>query len=781
MQTRNSALMNEKINIKEILDKLLSKWHYVLITLAVMLPLAGLYIYFAKEVYLVRASILLSGEVKNGLNTEKFLKGMELLSSHTELEDEVGILKSYGLSQNTVKKLDFGISYHQKFNLRSVERYHSSFPFSIVLDSTISQIADVPIYIERLTDSTFNVKVEAKHASTYNFYTSKEDGTIENVSIDDICMAGKKFARPHLSFTLKINKGVPFEGPSNYHFVVHNLDALADAYRGDLDIKPISRESNMVEVSFKSNNAMKGVLFLNTLLDVYRANELSKKNQLGLKTIKFIDDQLGGVTDELRQVESSLETFRTRSNILDINTTAENLTKNLDKLEDEKSGLELKLKYYRYIAASLEKENDLKSINAPSTFGLEDPILNNLLLELTRLKQERIGLNYSTKEENPVVEVLDMKIANVKKTLVENVKNFIGASTQALADLNTKIEDVKRNVQGLPRSERELVNIKRRFDFNDNVYNYLLEKRAEAGIAIASNTVEKTIVDRARLVGYGPVTPNKKLILMLTGLFSVILSIGLIIFNDVVYDNIITTKDLERSSAIPVIGSIPHASKVERTNTIVANGRSLIGESFRSLRVNLQYLTLGNDNHVVGITSTVECEGKTFCSVNLAVAMARSGKKVIVIDGDMRKPKVAVSFHLSNEKGLSSYLVGNSQLGEIVRPTEIKGLDVITSGPIPPNPLEMIGHPRMEELITNLKKMYHAIIIDSPPMGFVSEYIILMKYTNANIYVVRSGYTSRIHLEKINRLYDEQKIKNVSILLNDLKTSLNGYHHYAYR
>ena len=497
----------------------------------------------------------------------------------------------------------------------------------------------------------------------------------------------------------------------------------------------------------------------------------------GFKTIKFIDDQLGGVSNDLKQVESSLESFRSRNSILDINTTAENLTKNLDKLESDKSILAQKLKYYQYIAAALAKETNLKNIGAPSTFGFEDPLLNNLLMELTRLNQERIGLNYSSKEGNPVAEVLELKISSVKRSLSENVNNFIEASSQALRDLNNRISDIRRVVQGLPRSERELVNIKRQFDFNDNVYNYLLEKRAEAGIAIASNTVEKTIVDHAKQVGSGPISPNKKVILILTVLASLVFSIGLIIFKEVINDNIITIKDVERNSNIPFIGIVSHGSKNERASVIVAHTKSAIGESFRSLRVNLQYLTLGNENSVIGITSSVESEGKTFCSANLAVAMAQSGKRTIIIDSDLRRPKVATSFHLKNEKGLSSYLIGSCPLKDIINVTSIKGLDVITSGPIPPNPLDLIGLPKMEELINTLKQTYSTIIIDSPPIGFVSEYIILMKYTNANIYVVRSNYTNRFLLDKINRLYDENKIKNVSILLNDFKSSVNGYNY----
>lgn len=767
--------MDEKINIKAIIQKLTSRWYYFFFALLVALPLAYVYNEFADNIYQVRASILLNGQVKNGMDSEKFLKGMELLTSHTEIEDEIGILKSYNQVGSTIQKLDFGISYFEKQNFKTFERYGSEYPFKVELDSTVNQIVNVPIFIKRTSTKTYSVHVDAKNAGTYNFYTNQPTEQLPVASIDHTRANDKPFVDKNLSFRIKFNRPYESEGGEKvYFFVIHDLGSLTESYLDKMDIKPISRESNIVEINVRGRIPKKEIVFLNTLLDVYLTNELHKRNQLGLKTIGFIDDQLSGVSNELRQAEGSLESFRSRNNILNINATADNLTKNLDRLETDKSTLELKLKYYKYIAGEMNT-GDLKTIQTPSTFGLEDPLLNNLVLELSRLTQERIGLNYSTKEGNPVVEVLDLKIANHKKTLIENVNNFIQASSSALGDLNRQIAQIQRNVQGLPRSERELVNIQRKFDFNDHVYNYLLEKRAEAGIAIASNTVEKTIVDRAQQVGGGPVSPNKKLIFLFAIFGGLIAAMGLIMLKDLVNDSIVTTEDIEKSTKIPFIGTIVHGSRRDRASVIVANAKSALGESFRSLRVNLQYFTLGKENNVIGITSSVMSEGKTFCSSNLAVSMAQSGRRTILIDADMRRPRVASAFKLKNDKGLSNYLVGTNSVQDIIHVTVTKGLDVITSGPIPPNPLDLVGLPKMEQLINSLKQTYDVIIIDSPPIGPVSEYIILMKYTNANICVVRSNYTNRNHLEKINKLYDDKKIKNLSVLLNDARISQNGY------
>ncbi|CAN5364487.1 tyrosine-protein kinase domain-containing protein [soil metagenome] len=768
--------MEGKIDIKALLIKLTSKWYYFLIVLLITLPLTYAYIEWTDPIYQVQSSILLNGEVKNGMNSEKFLKGMELMNSHTELEDEIGILGSFTLAESTVKKLDFGISYYEKGKFKATEKYGNERAFVIEMDSSSNQVINVPIYISKSSDSTFRVRVSEKEADTYNFYTNRVIDYNTQIEVNEEQNESKPFQHPNLKFTIHFDKSKWFDRSMEYYFTFNELGAVADSYKKALEIKPISRESNIVEINLTGTIPTKEIKFLNKMMDVYLSNELQKKNVLGVKTINFIDDQLSGVSDELKQAEGSLESFRSRNNILNITTTAENLTRNLEKLESDRSVLDLKLKYYKYIAGSVNN-GAVRDIGAPSTFGLEDALLNNMIMELARLNQERVGLNYSSKEGNPVAEVIDLKIANQKRSLIQNVNNFLEATGYALADLNSKIADIKRNVQGLPKSERELVSIQRKFDFNDNVYNYLLEKRAEAGIAIASNTVEKAVVDRAKQAGVGPVFPNKKMFMILAFALSLTFTVCLIIVGDLINDHITDTKDLEKNTTIPIVGIITHGNRSERGSTIVANAKTAIGESFRSLRVNLQYLTLGSENNVIGITSSRESEGKTFCSVNLSVAMAQSGKRTVLIDADLRRPRVASIFGLKSDKGLSSYLIGSCALADIINKTSVKGLDVITSGPIPPNPIDLIGLPKMDELINSLKQIYSTIIIDTSPIGYVSEYIIIMKYLNASIYIVRSNYTNRFHLDKINKLYSEKKIKNVSVLLNDVKSSLNAYNY----
>src|SRR5690606_24149449 len=297
-----------------------------------------------------------------------------------------------------------------------------------------------------------------------------------------------------------------------------------------------------------------------------------------------------------------------------------------------RANLEVKLKYYQYILQSLQSGKNT-DIVAPSTFGVDDPLLSNLLIELSKLNQERSGLNYSAREGNPLAQVIELKITNLKASITENVSNIIDATNIALNDLNQRIARLNAQLERLPRNERELVKIQRRYDFSDNVYNYLLEKRAEAGIAIASNVVEKSVVDEAMMVGSAPVSPNKRMIYAAAFILGFGGALGLLILKDFLNDNIVTHEDLEQYTRIPFLGVVSHGSRREQSN-VVANALSPVGESFRSLRVNLQYLTLGKEVNVIGITSSRESEGKTYCSVNLAAAMANSRRRTILIDAD---------------------------------------------------------------------------------------------------------------------------------------------------
>jgi len=770
--------MDGRKDIKQIIRKFFTRWYYFIIALFVTLLGAYGYLQFAPRQYFVKSSLLLRGDTNTDAGKESFITGIFASANQKGIADEIGILKSFSMVEKAIRELDFGVSYFTRKKFLSEERYHDV-PFTIEIDSVVNQIVDVPIVIELISSTRYKVHVSEKHVNIYNFYTNQVETQIDKINIDEEVPIDKPFVHKYLSFKIAFN-GTRTAGPkTETYFKLNKIQTLTETYQHKLHIEPISSESYIVELTMKGSIPAKEMAFLNKLLEIYLRNELYKKNQLGLKTIQFIDRQLSGVSDTLKNMEGTLELFRSRNSILDMNSATENLNKTLAKIGPDKAAIETKLKYYRFVSNALQNESGQNEIGAPSAIGINDPALNNLLLELSKLNLDLKSLNSEPKDNSAMVEIVEQKIDVTKKAIAKNVNDAIEASTLAINELDRRMVQIRKNLSVLPKSERELVNIQRKVDFNDNVYNYLLERRAEAGIAIASNSVEKTIIDKPYQVGDGPVSPNGTVIFVIAGVLGLCIAVGLIVVKDILNDNIITQEDVEQHTKIPFIGTISHANKREQS-TIVAHARSPIGESFRSLRVNLQYLTLGQNANVIGITSSRESEGKTFCAVNLAAVMAYSGRRTILIDTDMRRPRVATYFQLEGRKGLSNFLVDDGTIKEIINSTEHKGFDVIGSGPIPPNPIDLIGNPRMEELITTLKQTYSTIILDSPPLGYVSEYIILMKYTDANLYIVRSDYTNLNSLSKINKLYERKKIANVSILLNDVKATKRTGYGYGY-
>ncbi|MEJ1239895.1 CpsD/CapB family tyrosine-protein kinase [Chryseolinea sp. T2] len=373
----------------------------------------------------------------------------------------------------------------------------------------------------------------------------------------------------------------------------------------------------------------------------------------------------------------------------------------------------------------------------------------------------------------------DSKIVSltVRGEVPEKEKVFLGSLIQQYFQLSSATEQ-GTSLQALKFIEDQLNNPPD--TLSEKMRAYLADKRIEMRMALASASTSKSVVDKPFTASGGnPVFPLTDVVYGIAIASAFLIVILATIIKDKWRDTLLSAEDVELTTKIPLVATISHAKKREQ-NTIVAHARSAVGESFRSLRVNLQYLTLDAGANVIGITSSRESEGKTFCAVNLAAVMAYSGRRTVLIDTDMRRPRVASYFQLENRKGLSNFLVGDGSIKEIINNTEHKGFDVIGSGPIPPNPIDLIGNPRMEELINSLRQSYSTVIIDSPPLGYVSEYIILMKYTDANLYVVRSDYTNRKSLKRLNKLLEREKVGNFNIVLNDVRPSKESGNYYAY-
>ena len=770
----------ETIDLRAIVKKVTALWWVFLLTAGACVALGVAYIKRTPKKYRVQAVLMMSDQRQDAFGgREEFLKGVSYLRNNVDVQDQLAVLTSRNNMTKALKRLDFDISFFETKDFRTVEKYEYP-PFFVKLDSVAFQVIDVPIHVSvDRAKGTYRVKAEGEFVSRYNLVKrSVVEGFIETFKVDQEMKIGEPFVADNLSFTINFPEDREYGDGIDHFFIIHSLDGLVTGYRERVSADPLDDESNIVVLSVVGEVVAKEVAFLNKLMETYIEGELYKQQQKGLKTINFIDEQLGTVTDSLRRVESSMENFRGSSGgMISAENTSDVLFQERSRLEDERSTLLRRKRYCESILVKLRSADDLRNVPAPSSSGIDDPVLNNQVIELTKLAAELAAMNLTTVRSNPTVIAMERKMKSIRSSLIETAEGLVEQAEISIQELDRRLGRINYQFNQLPENERRLVNIERKQKLTDNLYNYLMEKRAEAGIAIASDQVDKTIIDEARVEGRGPVSPDKKVVLGGALVLGLMLPLLFLLVRDLLNDTIQDVEELKRASSIPVLAAIP-ASK--RKRVLPEDPKSLLAESFRTVRINLQYLNPDKRPWAIGLTSSTSGEGKTFCAVNLASVFALSGRRTLLIDADMRRPRVADHLGLDTDKGLSTYLIGEATLDDVVLRTEVQGLEVIAAGPIPPNPLELVELPRMAELFESLRERYDQVVVDASPMGLVSEYVILMRHLDVTLYVVRRGETSRNALRLVNELHRDGKLGAIDLLLNDVKPGQGYAQSYGY-
>ena len=771
---------DQYLDIKAIVRRVLAKKYYFIGSLFLALLLGWLYLHIKAPEYSVGTTLLLrdQGLSDKGSGSEKFMNGMELMENDEELEDAIGILTSFSMVRSALEELNFEVSYYQYPSflegIPSLAHEILDDNLSVTLASDQPQLLNVPVHLRFLTDSTYQVEFDVDRTDLYYPETREVKGSVEEVEMDTVATLGEPFQSSYLSFTLTVDEALDRE--ATYYFTVHSLGDLTDHYQKKLAVKPIAKESNMVSAVTNGSVVEKEKMFLNTLGEVYIATDLEEKNQLGRKTITFIDRQLGEISDSLRVAEGNLESFRAQNQIVDISTTSETLAAQVEALEKEKAGLVVQDQYLKFLVDHLNKSSDVSSIVIPQTSGISDPTLSKLIADLSDLNRQKISMEYNISTESGLLDVLNRRIAATKAMLVENLDSRIGAAHIALKDVNRRIREAEKSIDRLPSSERSLVNIDRKFTFNDNIYNYLLEKKAEAGIALASNVPDKTVIDAARLLSKKPVSPKKWLVYALALLAGLMIPAAVLVAQDLWNDTISEQKDLQEITDIPLLGSIIHAPR--RTQLMASEEpHSPAAESFRFVRVNLQFFYQPQMPQVIGITSSIDGEGKTYCSANLAAEFATSGKKTLLIAGDLRKPKQQDYFTFSN-RGVVNYLASSTANEPVVQSTHISNLDILASGPAVKNSAELLESGKLGQMMTHLRQEYDQIIVDTPPVNYVVDYFLWQPFFDMTLMVVRQHYTNKEMIERSTEMLKNSKVRNLAMLLNHVNDTsrYRNYH-----
>ena len=778
MQKKQEPQEEETIDIKASILNYSQYWYYFLVSVLFFGFIAFLNNRYTVPEYSVSTTLLIRDDNNTQMGAENLLEGLELFSGKKNIENEIIILNSYNLSERVVKELDLGISYFQHGFFITNELYKTS-PIKVVIDSSHLQLVDINFLVEIIDNNEFKLIVNEKDQYAFSITEEKERRNIDiDVNIDNTFSFGAKIETPFLSFTLfktdLFNLKQILEENKDYSFVLHKPYNITKKIIFETNIHPINIETSILRLNIKDRTHTKNIAILNKLTEIYIRNGLNDKNLMAINTILFIDNQLTIIQDSLTYIENQLEEFRKQNPNIDIADEDYGTYFQKQKLDNTLSEASVNIKYYKSLLAYLKDENNPNSIVSPTSMGVTNPELNSLINQLLQLYARKGDLQLTTTEKNPTYQAILAQISHTKSTIIENVRNLIISTSIYEKDLKNRITTFNSKINKLPEAEKNYLILKRKHEYNEQTAIYLQQKRYEASLAKAGTESDHKVIDTARLDSDIPIKPRKSLAYFLALIFGIVVPLIFISLRDFFSDTISNKADLKNCTNIPILGLIGHSDKA--TSLVVPTAsKSIIAESFRSLRTNIQYLAAEKEKKIITVTSSVGGEGKTFITMNLAAIFALSGHKTILIGGDLRKPKLHEDFILDTSKGLSSYLINKSSLSDIIKKTEIEFLDVIPSGPTPPNPAELLDSPKMKELIINLNKTYDYVIIDTPPIGLVTDGVILMQQTDINLYIIRHNFSKSKTLSIINNLYNQEQVKNVHLIINDFKYTESGY------
>jgi tyrosine-protein kinase Etk/Wzc len=744
------------INPIIILSLIMRNWYYFLFGITIALIAANLYLSHTIPRFRVSSTILINEEKESqSLNNEQILQGLGLPGGMRKLDNQIMVLGSRALTERALKELPYGIEYYYK-TIKSDIPIYPEIPALVISDNQIPLPSDIEFSITYLGNNKFNLKSEYE-----NFVLSKQANFGETIEMQEG------------SFRIELldEKWFVKNKDQKLNFIIYSRNKLVNLFHRRLSVKLLSKQGSVLEISIIGSNRSKDVEFLNKLADVFQENSLDKKNIEAERRIQFIDNQLVGITDSLLITENKLQQFRSSHRVMDLSAQGQAIITQVTLLENERARLSLEADYYDYLTTYLAKDVSGEIPMVPITMGITDAGLTRLVTELADLQGQLTGRGAG--EMNPVQNLIAQRVRNAKDGLRETLNGLKRANSLATSEIQKRISQINSQASALPVTERQLLGIERKFKLNDELYTFLLETRAQQQMQKASNMSDSEVIDRADEATATIVSPSPPKVYLI-GLLAGIGIPFTIIFLSFIFNKKIKDEDIDKLTDIPIVGKIPHNS--EKTNVIVFGyPNSTVAESYRSLRMRMQFFTKEAKAPVVLVTSSLPGDGKTFTAINLASAYSLLGKKTILVGFDLRKPRIFQDFNLDNDKGVSTWLIGKDKLDDIIKETSFENFSIIPAGPIPPNPSELIFLEKTDDLLKLLKQRYDYIIIDSSPIGIVSDTYHLASLADSCLLVVRPKKTLRDMLEKTINEIKISGMKGVSLVVNDIQSDNKQY------
>lgn len=759
-QDQKVIVQQDSFSMEKLLLILKKYWYWL--PIAILLSVIGghYYLKYTKPVYM--ASSLIRLEVQKeaaniGMAAVQTIQSDNLLS-------EIELIKSRLVAEELTKILDLKVSYYAVGSILTTEIYKKS-PFRVEIFSdpsyTIYDREFVVSFVSKYQFKLFEKNTDEKLAKTY--------------SIGDIIQIGKfKFA---LQWTNIKENDID---KKEYIFKINSNGSLVSYLLGQLSVEASNTEARTLSISFADNNPDKAKDIVNAYDTVYLKQSIEKKQKSQEQTLKFIESQIDATASKLEEYENSIESFVKRTGSISPISEYSEMAKQIEEMQKKKEEIGRSLKKLDELL-NFVQSNSSKSNIVPLVFGVDNIQIADGINELNTLFKSREMLKISNKESTVPYKKIELEISIIKSQMLNYITETKKYVAEQNAELNSKMAQLTGQFTGLPNKETELNRLKRFNSLYEKYYLSLIDKQIEYQISKAGTVPEFTILSEAYVLPT-PMSPNKQkiwLIFILAG----ILPIFLFMFLKYMFMNVIySQQQIESLLLAPILGNIPTYRKKMSASTLVVdkNPKSSISEALRSIRTNSDFMLPKKSKQIIGVTSTISGEGKTFFAINYAAILALTGKRVVILDLDMRKPKIHVGFNVDNSVGMSSILSGMATWNDAVQHSTLHNLDLIPAGPIPPNPNELLLKKEFDDLIDNLFMEYDIIMADNPPIGLVTDANNVFKKCDLSIYVVRSGYSKENVISNINNLYKSKNYTNLSVIVNDVNKSNTYGSKYGY-
>lgn len=773
MASRNKTEPSIFTNYQELFKKIISFRYVFIVSMVIVFAIAYLYNTYTTSRFEVFSKIRpIRGEGASIVSNDLF-RGLQAFSANNEIEDEINNLRSYSTVLSTINQLNFEVAYYQetgRFFKKTTELYTES-PFLVTFDKSHNQPINTRFFIYQLSDSTFHLSASEKEAYLYKFVERQVTGKVNSFSVDTILNFNEPFRNSYLNFTISKRPGfynLNLKSTTRNYFVFFNDEILARSYLGGLSVSRITQPSSILTVTFRGQNLGKTIDFLNNFLAIYFENNLSKKNAVANHTINFIDSQISEVSDSLNISGTMLREFRSRNQVTDLGFQGQMILGQLQQVDEEIIRLRRHERYYNFLLEYLrEHETDYSGIVLPSAMNVEDPLITQQIGALISLSSERANILSTKGENNPFLTEVDGQIRVQKQGIIESVRNNLNTMSSTINDLSYRAQRHSGQISNLPRTELNMISMQRRFDLNDELYTFLLQKRSEAAISLASNQPDYEVLEPARAITSGQVAPrttlNYMIAFVLGLLFPTMGLIGRSLFNQ----RIQSTQYIEQLTNRTVLGII-FSNHKKNEKIVETNFFHPTSESFRGLKTSLIIKNQNKGPNVVIVTSPQPEDGKSFVSYNLAVTMALAGHKTVLIDADLRKPRLHKIFYNENKFGLSTLLVNNTPINTITFQTTVENLKFIPTGPLLQAPSRIIEAGVIDALIQSLKQEFGYIIVDTTPVGMISDAFPLLKNATNILLVSRNNHTRKEIFVDVLDKFESNRILNYDVVFNEV-------------